>query len=565
MSNLSDKDIDRLSREAAEHYEPDDSMMSWSKIEQQLFQQIPERPPDMHSPFRVQPLVWGPAVLLLTGITYFIVKNTTYRKHSTLKGQTEKIISQPVEKVAQGQGISEDNTKPSSAQAGNAPKAAVPTGKTGVVAGSSSETASEKATAAVHSKPDGTDAPSVNANSRGAGSKDLSANTTEGRASESINSGNHRKVNKPEIKTGDNNSIAKKTGSRGSADKGSADHAGKNYPATSDENSSRPNGSLTNGSKTKNTIAYGAAGHKAKTPNHNAKDLSGEEIDLSTTGSAIIQQDLSASMVYGSAGQITSGRTAHAYALPSVIISNDQPVVSGNDSSLNRFTSSKESQKPPLPKSLQINRSLVFGMIMGPDYTSAGGMTNDQLSDNLGISIGYYLTGRISVNTGISLTTKYYWAEGKKFQPQPPQPAYGNINSPAAAFPRIESVNGTCDIYEIPLTMRYDFNQNGKNRLFVNGGLSTYLLRSQEYTYYFHDGGRAYAWPNENDTHMNYWFAIGNLSAGIEHDLGRGFSFQFEPFVRVPFRDIGAGNLRLNSYGMVFSFRFTPVLGRTRK
>ncbi len=49
MSNLSDKDIDRLSRDAAEFYEPDDSMLSWSKLEQQLVKHIPERPPDMPS------------------------------------------------------------------------------------------------------------------------------------------------------------------------------------------------------------------------------------------------------------------------------------------------------------------------------------------------------------------------------------------------------------------------------------------------------------------------------------------------------------------------------------
>ena len=46
MSNLSDKEIDRLSREAADSYEPDDSSLSWSRLEQKLARQMPERPPE---------------------------------------------------------------------------------------------------------------------------------------------------------------------------------------------------------------------------------------------------------------------------------------------------------------------------------------------------------------------------------------------------------------------------------------------------------------------------------------------------------------------------------------
>ncbi|MEO6963026.1 MAG: hypothetical protein ABIY90_13710, partial [Puia sp.] len=63
----------------------------------------------------------------------------------------------------------------------------------------------------------------------------------------------------------------------------------------------------------------------------------------------------------------------------------------------------------------------------------------------------------------------------------------------------------------------------------------------------------------------NYWFAVGSLSAGFEQDLGKGFSFQMEPFLRLPFRGIGDGNIKLTSYGLLFSMRYTPVLGRTRK
>ena len=75
MSNLSDKEIDRLSREAADSYEPNDSSLSWSRLEQKLAQQMPERPPDGFRFGRMNPFVWGPAIILLAGASFFFVKN----------------------------------------------------------------------------------------------------------------------------------------------------------------------------------------------------------------------------------------------------------------------------------------------------------------------------------------------------------------------------------------------------------------------------------------------------------------------------------------------------------
>src|ERR1700688_713800 len=87
MSNLSDKDIDRLSREAADLYEPDHSSLSWTKLEQKLIEQIPERPPDGFRFGRINPYLWGSAIILITGISFFTIKNIYYSQHSTRTSQ----------------------------------------------------------------------------------------------------------------------------------------------------------------------------------------------------------------------------------------------------------------------------------------------------------------------------------------------------------------------------------------------------------------------------------------------------------------------------------------------
>ena len=107
MSNLSDKELDRLSREAADSYEPDSSSLSWSRLEQKLIEQMPERPPDVFRFGQVRPWVWAPAVVLVAGISFYIIKNSFYSQHSTRKNEPE---SQIKTKTIDGSGPSEATT-----------------------------------------------------------------------------------------------------------------------------------------------------------------------------------------------------------------------------------------------------------------------------------------------------------------------------------------------------------------------------------------------------------------------------------------------------------------------
>src|SRR6266849_1745013 len=83
MSNLSDKELDRLSREAADSFEPDATSLSWTRLEQKLVEQMPERPPDVFSFGRISPYIWGPAVALLAGICFYFIKSNFYSQVST--------------------------------------------------------------------------------------------------------------------------------------------------------------------------------------------------------------------------------------------------------------------------------------------------------------------------------------------------------------------------------------------------------------------------------------------------------------------------------------------------
>jgi hypothetical protein len=487
MSNLSDKEIDRLSREAADSYEPDTSSLSWTRLEQKLKEQMPERPPDGFQFGRINPYLWGPAVVLLAGASFFFIKNNTYSKHSTRTNQqnTETIASDSaVEKTAGGNTIFLDSNVSSADIHGDKrsdeASAKLPNSSAGLLAGDK-KTLSKLPAGGHHAGPDVV---------RGS---DLSESSVP-RFDQTRNASN----------------------------------PGGTYKNTG------KNGSVANTLTPASAVIAGAAA---------SGETSADDNNLAAADNL---------------------KEKTAFILPGTVSSGaGMGKISENDSLLNRIA---QSGIPVPHKSLRINRSLNFGFAFGPDYTDAGGITNDQLGNNIGFTVGYYLTNKLSINTGIFYSNKFYWSPGHGI---PNQGASwggntGNIRTNAAP-PAIEYVNGACNMYELPFTLRYDFAQNDKTKFFVNGGLSSYFMLKQTYINFFHSAGMPVAYKTVDEEQLNYWFDVAALSFGLESEIGKGFSFQAEPFFRIPLKDMGSQNLRLNTYGFMLSFRYTPVLSRSRK
>ncbi len=468
MSNRSDKEIDRLSREAAEFYEPDESRLSWNKLEQKLLEQMPERPPDGIRFGRFSPFIWGSAVVMLAGISFFSIKKLAYHSSSTPTVQTVK---------RQENRIQEDSL--ASTRLSSAPAYPIL---------------------------------NLAADSQRASKKTVAEEITNeaGYARKSANYISHLQENKDYLPTGSAVQIKKSTSTPGAqstlAPKGSASISNQSFYPSFDQSS-------TNASATTKIIA-----------GDNARQ---QRIDL----------------------------------LPIVFTHKYSGKVQGNDSAMNRLATAMANHSAP-QKTLHINRSLNIGFSFGPDYTNAGGISNNELGNNIGMTIGYYLNSRLSVNTGLFYSNKFYWATAPKHAPDPNQSMIATAASPIT---HIENINGACSMYEIPMTVRYDFAKVQKTKVFVNAGITSYLIRNQSYIYFFHDFAITAAWKTNDNSRLNYWAGVGNLSAGLEQELGKGLSFQLEPYLKIPFRGMGLANVKLTSYGMLFSIRYAPVLSKKKK
>ena len=481
MSNLSDKEIDRLSREAADSYEPGESSLSWSRLEQKLAQQMPERPPDGFRFGRINPYVWGSAIILLAGTSFFFIKNNFYSQHSTRNIQTiNQSVSLPGadSKNASGNAIYPDSAMAvQSAGDGENSQSSETDQKSALIAKSGSDADAGKLSGSV-------------------ASKNLYANPNAGSV---------------------NNQIATKHSASKNLKSGAAIAAG----------SIETNRAIS-GEEQKNTEMNGMAGTTG----------AGE-----MTGNAQIKNQLHLPLV------ITRGPGLGR--------------VSGNDSLMNQLAQSKT---PIHQKSLHLNRSLNIGFTFGPDYTNAGGIANNQIGNNIGLTLGYYLTDKLSINTGIIYSNRFYWSKAHNyFFQQPvnitPTPYIRSFAAP----PPIDYINGASNIWEMPLTLRYDFAHHNKTKFFANAGLSSYFMMKQTYIYFLHSGQNQLAYKITDNQQVNYWFGIADMSVGFEAEIGKGFSFQAEPFLKLPLRNMGMEDLKLTSYGFLMTFKYAPVLSRSRK
>ncbi len=199
-------------------------------------------------------------------------------------------------------------------------------------------------------------------------------------------------------------------------------------------------------------------------------------------------------------------------------------------------------------------KGLELGVMAGPDLTTASFGGVYKTGYNFGLQAGYRLSNRWSVNTGIIYTKKFYKADSQDFHYKMPW----NY--------KLKNVEGNCSMWEIPVNVRYDFSYNNKRRWFASTGLSTYLMDKEYYDiYYTYNGNPNYPpYPYASDSNSNYFFSIWNLSAGMERSLGKHFSIQAEPYLKIPLKGLGAGTMRMTSYGILFTLKYKPTFNSKR-
>jgi Outer membrane protein beta-barrel domain len=181
------------------------------------------------------------------------------------------------------------------------------------------------------------------------------------------------------------------------------------------------------------------------------------------------------------------------------------------------------------------DKGFYIGLIGGPDLSTVKFQEIKQTGFSLGALVGYRISKRISIESGLIWDKKYYYSNGEYYKKSPP-------------LPSSVIIDGNCNMFEIPLDFRYDFASGAKHGFFASAGLSSYLNMKENYSFQYS------SYPNVDKSYdgPSNIFSIMQLSAGYEYAIGEKTKIRIEPYIKIPLAGVGTGSMPISSTGIYF-------------
>lgn len=162
---------------------------------------------------------------------------------------------------------------------------------------------------------------------------------------------------------------------------------------------------------------------------------------------------------------------------------------------------------------------------------------NTVVAPKYGIGVGYQLNKLFSIQTGFYVSQKIYTAGPADYTPK--NGSYWNQV-------QLLKVDANCKVYEIPITLRYDYIQKIGYAFYVTTGISGYIMKKEVYDYHF-IGSYGYQQMGWTYTGNKNLFAVLSFSAGIEKKISKKLSVTSEAAVSLPLAGVGDGRVKLYS------------------
>ncbi|ALW84776.1 hypothetical protein AUC43_06565 [Hymenobacter sedentarius] len=201
----------------------------------------------------------------------------------------------------------------------------------------------------------------------------------------------------------------------------------------------------------------------------------------------------------------------------------------------------------PLPVPVRQPRFYV-GVVGAPDVTTVKFASVQSPLLNVGVTLEYRLTNRLRLTTGLLRSTKQYTARREDYN-------WGAFSQQVAQYD-FKDVEGTCQVLDVPLNLRYDLLTQPQYKVFGSLGLSSFFMQRERYSYpYVYQNMARYAeWEVVNAN--RHLFSIANLSFGYERSLSTRWSLQAEPYLKLPLGGVGVGKVQLVSGGIFFGAKY---------
>lgn len=199
----------------------------------------------------------------------------------------------------------------------------------------------------------------------------------------------------------------------------------------------------------------------------------------------------------------------------------------------------------PAPKkatNITAAKAIYGGIWASSDLTTVHWQRTSKPGWQGGLLAGYRFANRWSVETGISITRKFYFSEG----------AYYVSPYPVPPNNKLTELEGQCTMLEIPLNIRYDITRNQQAAWYATAGLSSYIMKREDYdlTYLYISSGNYGVHSRSYRNASRNFFSVLQLSTGYQQQLRNGLALRIEPAMRLPLTGLGSGKLRFSSVGL---------------
>ncbi|WP_372636486.1 outer membrane beta-barrel protein [Fodinibius sp.] len=192
-----------------------------------------------------------------------------------------------------------------------------------------------------------------------------------------------------------------------------------------------------------------------------------------------------------------------------------------------------------------------IGLAAGPDLSTVGALSDfDQPGYNLGLLFEYRLRSNFSIRGGLMRASVNYVADGSEYHPPGGFWSYDTVPDQTSA---------RCIILDIPVSLKYEFWQLQRSGFYATAGFNSYIMLNEDYRFdygYEHsDSDPVQQWSDK--TRTRHWMSNATISVGYAINLNPRLSLQVEPFLKLPMREVGWGNVKLYSMGSFISLNYT--------
>ena len=207
-------------------------------------------------------------------------------------------------------------------------------------------------------------------------------------------------------------------------------------------------------------------------------------------------------------------------------------------------------QKRPIAQA----KSWGLGLSAGPDLASVNANGSTAYGLNAGLAFDYRIGKRWVFQGSGQYLLKNYIADQREYVA--PKGFW-----PTRSYPN--STEGTCDMLQWSVDLRYNWLAKPKFQSFVSLGSSSWTILKEEYEFYYAKDypGLIYDWSSGQN--KNYWLSMAQMGIGVEKTIRPGLSLQINWFAQLPLQGVGNGKVEIYTSGL--GFMVHKQMGRVKK